>query len=169
MKNNRKWIILGIVGIVLVIAVVVFVVLSRKPETNFGRISDMFLRFYSDEGVVEMNSEEVFDKLGMRVREGDEKVVLGNFVIGDENAGEIEEPIMILYVENNDRKVIEEKYEALENFLTHIGENEDNYGEKNVELSMKAILQREGNYLYFLVGNDAELLERELLTGGLKK
>ena len=170
MSNKKKWTIIGLISGVLIAAMVlVFIFLPNRFEADSNKISDMFLRFYEEQNVAKMDKKEVGDKLGMMIEENDDVVAVGNFVIGDDLAEDFSDPLMILFFRDNDRKRLMEKYENLENFLAYIGENEEIYGERNVDLSMKAILRQEEDYLYFLVGDDTELLERELRIGGLNK
>ena len=186
---KKKIVRIGAFVAAIVIAILVILLVVKKEEKAFDLdfIKTEFLRFYGDDeentedatsvletsdGVIIGEDEEEGNRFEekndgiVNVNDGDEVLILKNFDSGDEVSEDVVEPMFILVVNSGD---LDKYYEEINNYLVSNTENlnelrEEALGERLFRLVRGAILKKEKNYLYFIMADDAELVERELLS-----
>ena len=157
-KKNKKYIIIGI--IIVIVFTVLFVVIknSKKEEKksfNISSITDFIVKGYDD--LREMDFIDITTLFGMsNVSEEDEALFFTNI---DLTSGIDTNSVMVIVVNTDNES---DYYGVFDSFLTSYKYNTDE--KELLDFYDTVILKQGDGFVYFLMGENPELFEREIYS-----
>lgn len=163
-KNNKGFLIIFI-GIILLIVMAIILISNKNHKTFYmSEISSQFTNYYSDDNLQELEKENIDSYFSLPSSEMTDAILLSNF---DPNNLVIEEesysPKLLLVISNIDKDKVKEYYESLNAFVISYTSS-DRVNEELISLYKNSILKDGSNYIYFIMGDDSKIMERELLS-----
>ena len=155
--NNKKNVLLSVLGILLImiITVVINVVSNISwKQYDIGAIQEQNLRYYSDNGLRIMDFIDMTSMFGISLDETNEATFLSNI-------NPLDEPTldsMIVVVINTDSP--EYYYDIFRSYLDSYILNLEDLDVVN--MYKDAVLEKGDNYVYFILGQEAKLIENEI-------
>lgn len=155
--NNKKNVLLSVLGILLImiITVVINVVSNISwKQYDIGAIQEQNLRYYSDNGLRIMDFIDMTSMFGISLDETNEATFLSNI-------NPLDEPTldsMIVVVINTDSP--EYYYDIFRSYLDSYILNLEDLDVVN--MYKDAVLEKGDNYVYFILGQEAKLIESEI-------
>ena len=160
-KNNKSIFIVFIGIILLVIVAIILIISSNKKTFDLSEVSKQFTKYYSDIHLEELEKENIDYYFSLPSSELDEALLLSNFNPNELDSESEDSPCLLLVLNNLSKEDINEYYEALNAFVISYDNVEDN--NELVSLYKKSILMKGKNYIYFIMGNNNKVMEKELL------
>ncbi len=154
MKNKKKVIIIAIVICIILIVGLYFTFSFSSKRYDIDAIENQCLNFYNDKNLRVMDFIDMTALFGTDFDELSDAVFMSNIKLEDKFT---EDTMMIIVINTDNSKYY---YDLLKSHIDSYMMYSDD--EILLELYSNSILVKEKNYVYFIVGNEAKVIEKEI-------
>lgn len=154
MKNKK---IILIVTILLVISIIVTIFLiknKQEKEYDISGIQKQFITAYENDNLRQLDFVDIISLFGIDTNDMDEYLFISNINIEDDlNSNMV---LMALIKDEDIEYYYNSLYSYIESNLLHIEDKDI------LKLFNEAIIKKDNNYTYMIIGKDNKMMEKEL-------
>lgn len=154
MKNKKKIIFIGILLLVIVLIIIFFVTKANKKSYDVAAVQEQCIRYYSENGIRIMDFVDMTALFGTDLDESSDAMFLSNIDTLDDPTLDS----MIIVLINTDDP--EYYYDIFRSYLDSYIMNLEDL--EVVQMYRDSVLKKGNNYVYFILGKDAKIIESEI-------
>lgn len=162
LKNNKSILIVFVGILLLIITAIILIINSNKKTFDLPSVSSKFVGYYSDISLEEMENENIDYYFSIPSSEITNGLLLSNFNPNEYNEENEITPCLLLVLSDLSKEQINDYYDSLNAFITSYI-NSNSQKEELISLYKTSILRKGKNYIYFIMGDNASIMEKELL------
>ena len=161
-KDNKSILIVFVGILLLIIAAIILVINSNKKIFDLPSVSSKFISYYADIDLEELENENIDYYFSIPSSEITNGLLLSNFNPNEYIEDSEITPCLLLVLSDLSKEQIDDYYDSLNAFIISYT-NSDSQKEELVSLYKNSILRKGKNYIYFIMGDNASIMEKELL------
>ncbi len=161
-SNNNYYISLLVAIATLVLIAILIIIFKNDKKFDLNKVKEQFISYYADEGLQELEKDNLDYYFQIPSSEIDNSLLLSNFNPYNMDEEKTSHKLLLLLTDLSIEKV-DEYYDSLDGII-YVYTNNDSLDESISSLYENAILKRGKSYVYLIIGEENNIMEEELLN-----